>query len=131
MLKITLVRSVIGNTPTNRRTIAALGLKKTGRTVYRQDTPSVRGMVRNVAHLLKVETVDAAPDAKPKAKPRAAAVEPKAAPKTEKPKAPEKKPATPKQPAAKKPAPKKADTDRKAFAEIGKTAKKAPKKKES
>ena len=54
MLKITLVRSVIGNTPGNRKTVQALGLRRTGRTVYRQDTPSVRGMIAKIPHLVEV-----------------------------------------------------------------------------
>lgn len=149
MLKITLVRSVIGNKPINRRTVQALGLRKTGRTVYREDTPSVRGMIRNVQHLLRIESVDAAPAKATKAKAPAAKVvsapvESKAAvvvkatpaapkPATKKPAA--KKPAhkkpAPKKPEAKKPAPRKADTDRKAFGELGKAAKPGAKKKES
>jgi ribosomal protein L30 len=152
MLKITLVKSVIGNTPTNRRTVTALGLRKTGRTVYREDTPSVRGMVRNVAHLLKIETVDAAP-AKAKKTKKAVNVISRPAPKAQpapKPKAETKpvekkpvekktaeKPAAPKKPAAKKPAaekaaPKKAapkagrkpETERKSFGQVGKAKKK-------
>ena len=69
MLKITLVKSVIGSKPVNRRTVTALGLRKTGRTVYRDDSPSVRGMIRNVQHLVKVEEVDATPKVEKKAKP--------------------------------------------------------------
>jgi large subunit ribosomal protein L30 len=68
MLKITLVKSVIGAKPVNRKTVVALGLRKTGRTVYREDVPSIRGMIHNVQHLLSVETVDGVPKrvAKPK-----------------------------------------------------------------
>jgi large subunit ribosomal protein L30 len=143
MLKITLVRSVIGAKPVNVKTVKALGLRKTGRTVYREDTPAIRGMVRNVDHLLKVETVDAAPAGATKPKrsaPKAEApaataavqVEKPAAPKTEAKKPAAKKPSD-KKPATKKAAPKagrKPETDRKAFAELGKT-KKPAKKKES
>lgn len=68
MLKITLKKSVYGNTPTNRRTVTALGLGKRGRSVYQKDTPSVRGMIRSVQHLLEVEVVDAAPEKAKKAK---------------------------------------------------------------
>ncbi len=96
MLKITLKRSVVGNTPTNRRTVKALGLRKTGRTVYHTDTPSVRGMLRNIQHLLKVEVVTSAPEKKVAAKavvkvaPAPKVVAPKAeAPKTKKPAAKE------------------------------------------
>ena len=149
MLKITLVKSAIANTPINRRTVKALGLKKTGRTVYREDSPSIRGMVRNVAHLLKVETVDTAPEQKKKAKPaKAVAAEPKAAPKSvpepkAEPKAktqakpaqdkPKPKKAPAKKPAAAKAAPKKTGPKKpaKKFADLGKPAKKSSKKKES
>ena len=51
MLKITLIKSVIGNKPVNRRTVAALGLRKIRRTVYKEDNASIRGMIHNVAHL--------------------------------------------------------------------------------
>lgn len=135
MLKITLVKSAIGAKPVNKKTVVALGLRKTGRTVYREDTPAIRGMIRNVQHLLKVESVDEAPEkaAKPKkTAPKAAPVAAAAPAPAAEPKPAPKKPAA-KKPAAKKAAPKattKADTDRKAFAEIGKT-KKPTKKKES
>ena len=129
MLKITLVKSAIGSVPRNRRTVEALGLRKTGRTVYRQDTPSIRGMIRNVQHLLKVDEVDSIPEVVKKSKPvavmaapkaaiaakkaapkkpaAAKAPAPKAAAKAPAPKAAPKK-AAPKKPAAKKPAAKKA-----------------------
>lgn len=146
MLKITLVRSVIGNKPVNRRTVQALGLRKTGRTVYREDTPSVRGMIRNVQHLLRVESVDSAPELRAKAPSMRAVVTPpetkptvakaapvvhKPAPKKPTPKKPAAKKPAPKRPAEKKPAPRKADTDRKAFGELGKGTKPGSKKKES
>ncbi len=54
-LKITLVRSLIGRPETQRRTVRALGLAKTNSSVIREDTPQVRGMIRKVSHLLKVE----------------------------------------------------------------------------
>lgn len=131
MLKITLVRSVIGAKPVNRRTIKALGLRKTGRTVYREDVPSIRGMLRNVQHLLKVETVDSAPAkvAKPKKVKTQAAPKPVVTQVKVKDKPAVKKPAV-KKPAPKKPAARKPDTDRKSFGQIGKD-KKTTKKKES
>ncbi len=48
MLKITLVKSVIGNTPANRATVRALGLTKTGRSVLQEDTAVIRGMIHHV-----------------------------------------------------------------------------------
>jgi len=56
-LKITLVRSVIGRTETQRRTVRALGLKKTNSFVIQEDIPQVRGAINKIAHLLKVEEV--------------------------------------------------------------------------
>lgn len=58
MLKITLVKSTISETPRNRATVHALGLRKTNRSVIQEDTPVIRGMVHHVKHLLKVESVE-------------------------------------------------------------------------
>jgi large subunit ribosomal protein L30 len=58
MLKITLKRSMIGEVPKNRLTAQALGLRKTGRFVYQEDTPSVRGMIHQIKEFLTVETVE-------------------------------------------------------------------------
>ena len=54
-LKITQVRSQIGESPRHRGTLRALGLGKIGRTVEHKDTPEVAGMLRKVGHLVKVE----------------------------------------------------------------------------
>ena len=54
-LKITQVRSQIGQTPKHRGTLRALGLGKIGRTVERQETPELAGMLRKVRHLIRVE----------------------------------------------------------------------------
>ena len=56
-LKITLVKSTIGAVPKNRKTVAALGLNKIGKTVIMPDNKSVRGMIQNVRHLVKVEEI--------------------------------------------------------------------------
>jgi large subunit ribosomal protein L30 len=55
MLKITQVRSVIRRPKGQKRTIRALGLRRMHQTVEHQDTPQIRGMVRKVAHLVKIE----------------------------------------------------------------------------
>jgi large subunit ribosomal protein L30 len=55
MLKITLVRSPIGNTERHKATIRALGLRKIGQSVEQKDSPTVRGMIAKVNHLIKVE----------------------------------------------------------------------------
>jgi large subunit ribosomal protein L30 len=57
MLKITLRRSLIGEKPKTRATIESLGLRKINSTVERPDSPSVRGMVHSVKHLLEVEEI--------------------------------------------------------------------------
>lgn len=54
-LKITLVRSLIGRPEKQRRTVRALGLGKLNSQVVHDDTPSIRGMLRQVAHLVRVE----------------------------------------------------------------------------
>ena len=56
-LKITLVRSTIGEKPKTRATVESLGLRKIRQTVERPDTPDVRGMVFRAKHLLDVEEV--------------------------------------------------------------------------
>lgn len=54
-LKITLVKSTIGAIPKQRATVAALGLKKIGKTVELPNNDAVKGMVWHVRHLVKVE----------------------------------------------------------------------------
>ena len=55
MLKITLVRSVYGIIEKQRATLKALGLNKIGQTVEKPDNDQIRGMIRVVNHLVKVE----------------------------------------------------------------------------
>ncbi|VEG27578.1 50S ribosomal protein L30 [Actinomyces howellii] len=54
-LKVTQVRSGIGGTHRQRETLRSLGLRKIRQSVVREDTPSVRGMIATVAHLVTVE----------------------------------------------------------------------------
>ncbi len=56
-LRITLVRSLLGNTKRHKETVRALGLHRIRQTVEHPDTPSVRGMLAKVAHMVKVEEV--------------------------------------------------------------------------
>lgn len=56
-LKITLVKSTIGAIPKHRKTVCALGLHKLHKTVEMPDNESVRGMVKQVQHLVKVEEI--------------------------------------------------------------------------
>ncbi|MBE0655872.1 MAG: 50S ribosomal protein L30 [Bacteroidales bacterium] len=56
-IKITQVKSKIGSTLRQKRTLEALGLKKLNSSVEVEETPQIRGMVSAVSHLLKVEKV--------------------------------------------------------------------------
>ena len=56
-LKITWTRSTIGLPQPQERVIRALGLHRLHHTVERADTPTIRGMVHKVRHLVKVEKV--------------------------------------------------------------------------
>ncbi|GAA4820721.1 50S ribosomal protein L30 [Sphingosinicella ginsenosidimutans] len=54
-LKITQTGSPIRRTPDQRRTLIGLGLNKMHKTVELEDTPEVRGMIRAVQHMVRVE----------------------------------------------------------------------------
>ena len=54
-IKVTQIASAAGRKPGQRETLIGLGLNKLRRTRELEDTPSVRGMLRKVAHLIKVE----------------------------------------------------------------------------
>ncbi|MCS7275466.1 MAG: 50S ribosomal protein L30 [Dehalococcoidia bacterium] len=56
-LRITWRKSAIGYRRDQKETIRALGLKRLGHTVVHEDTPSIRGMIFKVRHLLTVEEV--------------------------------------------------------------------------
>lgn len=58
MLRIKLVKSPIGNTPSNRATVQALGLRKINQVVEKPNTPMFQGMVHRVKHLLEIEIVE-------------------------------------------------------------------------
>lgn len=110
MLKVTLVKSVIGAEPRNRKTVAALGLNKRGRSRLLPDNEAVRGMIHHVKHLVTFEVVEEG-DYKPAARGKKAAAKTGAAPKAEKKAAAKTEakaeaPAEEKKPAAKKAAPK-------------------------
>ena len=53
-IKITQKKSVIGGNPAQRRTMRTLGLRKIGESVTHKDSPSLRGMIRTVQHLIEV-----------------------------------------------------------------------------
>ena len=54
-IRITQVRSQIGETQKHRGTLRALGLGKIGKTAEHDDGPVLAGMLRKVRHLVKVE----------------------------------------------------------------------------
>ncbi|MCS6890978.1 MAG: 50S ribosomal protein L30 [Rhodovarius sp.] len=54
-LRVRQVASPIGRKPGQRETLIGLGLNKINRVRELEDTPAVRGMIRKVAHLVRVE----------------------------------------------------------------------------
>ena len=54
-LKIKLVKSTIGSKPNHKKNIEALGLRKIGQVVEKQDNAQMRGMIHKVQHLVEVE----------------------------------------------------------------------------
>lgn len=54
-VRITQVRSDIGQTKRQKQTLEALGLRKIGHTVEHDDTPNILGMINKVNHLVSVE----------------------------------------------------------------------------
>lgn len=54
-VKVTLRRSVIGEKPKTRATVEGLGLRRIGQTIEQTDTPTLRGMLAKVRHLVEVE----------------------------------------------------------------------------
>ena len=54
-LNITLVKSMIGRPQKHRRVLRGMGLTKLNKTVELKDTPSTRGMIEAVSHLVKTE----------------------------------------------------------------------------
>ncbi|MGI8478691.1 MAG: 50S ribosomal protein L30 [Gaiellaceae bacterium] len=54
-VKITQVRSTIGQTDRHIGTLRALGLGKIGRTAEHKDSPELQGMLRQVNYLVRVE----------------------------------------------------------------------------
>ncbi len=57
-MRITQVKSSIGYPQDQRGTLRALGLKRLHQTVVRDDSPSVRGMVEKVKHLVVCEETE-------------------------------------------------------------------------
>ncbi len=62
-LRITQVRSAIGHSWRMRATLEAIGLRHHQQSVVKPDTPSLRGQLKQVRHLVEVTAVDATPAA--------------------------------------------------------------------
>jgi large subunit ribosomal protein L30 len=58
LLKITQIRSTIDRPLKQKRIIRALGLRRLYTSVSHKDTPQIRGMVRKVPHLVRVEEIE-------------------------------------------------------------------------
>jgi large subunit ribosomal protein L30 len=56
-IKVTQIKSPIGRKSSQRRTLIGLGLNKVSRVKEFDDTPSIRGAVEKVKHLLKIEFI--------------------------------------------------------------------------
>ena len=54
-IKVTQIKSAIGHPETQKATLIGLGLTKIGKSKVLEDTPAVRGMIKKVSHLVKVE----------------------------------------------------------------------------
>lgn len=52
--KVKQIKSTIGAKPKHVKTVQALGLKKIGQVVEKQDNPQMRGMVQQVRHLVEI-----------------------------------------------------------------------------
>ena len=57
-IRITYVKSMIGYSIDQKRTIKSLGLRRLNSSVVHEDSSSLRGMITKVRHLLKVEAAD-------------------------------------------------------------------------
>ena len=54
-IKVTLKRSALGRLPNHRKSVYGLGLKRIGQQVELEDTPAIRGMIRQVHYLVEVQ----------------------------------------------------------------------------
>jgi large subunit ribosomal protein L30 len=54
-IRIKQIKSISGATPLHKRTITALGFRRTYQTIEKTDTPQIRGMIKQVRHLVRVE----------------------------------------------------------------------------
>ena len=54
-VKVTLIKSTIGKKASHKATVIGLGLRKINHTVELKDTPEIRGMIKSINYLLKIE----------------------------------------------------------------------------
>ena len=57
-LKVSQVRSALDRGARQRGTLRALGIRRIGHSVVHEDKPEIRGMIRNVEHLVTVEEIE-------------------------------------------------------------------------
>ena len=58
LLKITWKKSYIGRNQRQRDVICSLGLRRLNQTVVHEDSPSIRGMIKKVSHMVQVEPAE-------------------------------------------------------------------------
>ncbi len=58
LLKVKLIRSLVGRPRKQREVVKGLGLRKMSSEVIRKDCPEIWGMIKKVAHLVQVEAVE-------------------------------------------------------------------------
>ena len=56
-VKITLIQSKAKRSPVQKKTLIALGLKKTNHSLEKEVNPAIQGMIEKVKHMLKVENI--------------------------------------------------------------------------
>ena len=56
-VKLTLVKGLAKRSPTQKRTLTALGFRRSYQTIEKTVNPSVQGMIEVVKHMLKIETI--------------------------------------------------------------------------
>ncbi len=58
-IKVTLYRSLIGRPENQRAVVKTLGLSRVNSSVFHDDTPTIRGMIKKVEHLVNVQEIEA------------------------------------------------------------------------
>ncbi|CAL4325690.1 50S ribosomal protein L30 [Buchnera aphidicola] len=54
-IKITQIKSSIGRIPKHKKTLLGLGLRHIGHSVIHHDTPAIRGMIKKISYILKIQ----------------------------------------------------------------------------